>query len=49
MQNIIGLPTENLYRRNGKVLVSKIAVDDTSLKENILKAVDLIGGFGKII
>lgn len=47
--NIIGLLQENPYKQDGKILVSKITAKGSSLKENILKAVNLIGGFGKII
>ena len=40
---------ENPFKHNGKVLVSKVATDGQGLKGNILKAVDLIGGFSKVV
>jgi len=42
------LNKKNVFRKNEKVLVSKVNVS-TNLKESIEKAVDLIGGFNKII
>ncbi|MFZ0965798.1 MAG: DUF362 domain-containing protein [Candidatus Bathyarchaeia archaeon] len=45
----IGRVRENLFRHNGKVLVSKVVADGQNLKGNILKAVDLIGGFSKVV
>ena len=45
----IGRVRENLFRHNGKVLISKVAADEQNLKGNILKAVDLIGGFSKVV
>lgn len=48
-KDIIGLLGENAYKQDGKVLVSKITAKGLSLKEKILKAVELIGGFGKIV
>ena len=45
----IGLPVENRYKKDGKALVSKIMVNDKDLKESILKTVDLIGGFRKVV
>ena len=45
----IGRVRENPFRHNGKVLVSKVAADWQGLKGNILKAVDLIGGFSKVV
>lgn len=46
----IGKFTENSYVENGKVLVSKVStLGGHSLRENILNAVNLIGGFGKAI
>jgi uncharacterized protein (DUF362 family) len=45
----IGKFRENLFKRNGKILVSKVATDEQNLKSNILKAVNLIGGFDKIV
>ena len=45
----IGRARENLFRHYGKVLVSKVAVDGQNLKGNILKAVNLIGGFSKVV
>jgi uncharacterized protein (DUF362 family) len=44
----IGKATGNAFMRDGKVLLSKIATTE-DLKSDVLKAVDLIGGFGKII
>jgi uncharacterized protein (DUF362 family) len=38
----------NPYKENGKVLISKTE-SKANLKESILKAVDLIGGFGKVV
>jgi uncharacterized protein (DUF362 family) len=52
---VISLPTEgigkfkkNPYKKDGKVLVSKVG-NVKNLKEGILKAVDLIGGFKKVV
>ncbi len=45
---VIGKPHANPYQSEGKILVSKIT-STGDLKGNILKAVDLIGGFGKTI
>jgi len=44
----IGRVMENPFKRDGKVLVSKVA-DLQDLKGSILKAVNLMGGFGKIV
>ena len=44
----IGKFKSNPYVKDGKVLVSKVS-DATNVKENILKAVNLIGGFSKVI
>jgi uncharacterized protein (DUF362 family) len=44
----IGHARETPFKSNGKILVSKIAVTD-DLKASIFKAVDLIGGFAKVI
>lgn len=44
----IGKIMENPFKENGKVLISKIAAQG-NLRERILKAVDLIGGFSKVI
>ncbi|HVP92520.1 MAG TPA: DUF362 domain-containing protein, partial [Acidobacteriota bacterium] len=44
----IGRVTSNSFTRGDKVLISKIATTG-NLKADILKAVDLIGGFSKII
>jgi uncharacterized protein (DUF362 family) len=44
----IGRATGNAFVRDGKVLLSKVATTE-NLKSDVLKAVDLIGGFGKII
>ncbi len=45
----IGRITENRFKKDGKVLVSKVAADTQDLKANILKAVNLIGSFGKVV
>ncbi|MGQ9506983.1 MAG: DUF362 domain-containing protein [Candidatus Bathycorpusculaceae bacterium] len=44
----IGKFKQNPYVKNGKALVSKVG-NIKSLKEDILKAVNLIGGFNKIV
>ncbi|MEM3623312.1 MAG: DUF362 domain-containing protein [Candidatus Bathyarchaeia archaeon] len=44
----IGKFKENPYKKDGKALVSKVG-NVKNLKESILKAVDLIGGFNKIV
>jgi len=44
----VGEAVLNAYRRDGKVLVSKVEANG-DLKRNILKAVNLMGGFGKVI
>jgi len=45
----IGRVRENPFKRDDKVLVSKVASDGQDLKGKILKAVDLIGGFSKVV
>jgi uncharacterized protein (DUF362 family) len=45
----IGRVRENPFKREGKVLVSKVASNGQDLKGKILKAVDLIGGFSKVV
>jgi uncharacterized protein (DUF362 family) len=46
----IGRIRENPFRKDGKVLVSKVtSAYGQGLKGNILKAVDLIGGFSKVV
>ncbi len=45
----IGEFTDNPFEKNGKVLVSKVVADNRYLKASIEKAVDLIGGFGKVV
>jgi len=46
----IGRIRENPFRKDGKGLVSKVtSADGQGLKGNILKAVDLIGGFSKVV
>jgi len=46
----IGRIRENPFRKDGKVLVSKVtSADGQGLKGNILKTVDLIGGFSKVV
>jgi uncharacterized protein (DUF362 family) len=44
----IGTAKANPFVRDGKILVSKVR-NDTNVKENILKAVNLIGGFSKVV
>ena len=44
----IGKATPNPFVRDGRVLVSKVNAV-TNVKESILEAVDLIGGFSKVI
>ena len=44
----IGKFKENPYKKDGKVLVSKVG-NVKNLKDDILKAVDLIGGFKKVV
>jgi uncharacterized protein (DUF362 family) len=44
----IGKATGNAFMRDGRVLLSKIATTE-DVKRDILKAVDLIGGFNRII
>ena len=44
----IGEVVENAFKRDGKVLVSKVKCEDDA-KESVLKTVDLIGGFGKVV
>jgi uncharacterized protein (DUF362 family) len=48
----IGRVMENPFKKGGKVLVSNVPVPNVNgayLKGNILKAVDLIGGFSKVV
>jgi uncharacterized protein (DUF362 family) len=46
----IGRIGENPLKKDGKVLVSKVGFgNEEGLKGDILKAVDLLGGFGKIV
>ena len=45
----IGRIKENPFKTENKVLVSKVVADGQNLKESVLKAVDLIGGFGKVV
>jgi uncharacterized protein (DUF362 family) len=46
----IGRVGENPLKRDGKVLVGKVAsTDEKGLKGDILKAVGLLGGFGKVV
>jgi len=45
----IGRFMDNPFKKDGKVLVSKLAVGEHDLKASILKSVNLIGGFGKIV
>jgi uncharacterized protein (DUF362 family) len=45
----IGMFMDNPFKKDGKVLVSKLAVDEQNLKASIVKSVDLIGGFDKFV
>jgi len=46
----IGKAGENPFKHNGKALVSKVTIaDEQNLKANILKAVELLGGFSKVV
>jgi uncharacterized protein (DUF362 family) len=45
----IGRNVENLFKKDGEVLVSKVVVDGQNFKENILRAVNNIGDFGKVV
>ncbi len=45
----IGQVTHNRFEKNDKVLVSKLFVNRQDMKESILKSVDLIGGFDRIV
>jgi len=45
----IGRVRENSFSHNGKVLVSKVTTNGQNLKGNILKAVNLLGGFSRIV
>ena len=40
---------ENPFKRSGKVLVSKVNSEERHLKDDVLRAVDLVGGFDKIV
>lgn len=48
MEDEVGKFKVNPYKKDGKVLVSKVS-NFKNLKASILKAVDLIGGFDKIV
>ncbi len=48
LEDRIGMKLANPYRKNGKALLSKVAVHN-SLKETIQNSVNLIGGFNKAI
>lgn len=45
----IGRFIENPFKRDDKTLISKVSSDEGHLKNDILRAVDLIGGFNKIV
>jgi len=45
----IGVIHENILRKDGKALVSKIRAEGNDLKQHILNAVEAIGGFGKVV
>jgi uncharacterized protein (DUF362 family) len=45
----IGKVRENPFSHNGKALVSKVATNEQDLKGNILKTVDVIGGFSRVV
>ena len=44
----IGRTLDNLFVKDGKVLVSKIEASENT-RQDILRAVDAIGGFGKVV
>jgi uncharacterized protein (DUF362 family) len=48
IEGTIGKQTFNTYKKDSKALVSKVK-SNSNLKETILKAVNLIGGFQKIV
>ncbi len=45
----IGVARENPFWKNDKALVSKVASKEHDLKNGILKSVNAIGGFGKVV
>jgi uncharacterized protein (DUF362 family) len=45
----IGVVRENMLRKNGQALVSRIRAEGSDLKQHILNAVEAIGGFGKVV
>lgn len=45
----IGANTENRFKKDGKCLISKVNAAGHDLKTNILKTVNAIGGFNKVI
>lgn len=45
----IGVIHENILRKDGQALVSRIRAEGNDLKQHILNAVEAIGGFGKVV
>ncbi len=45
----IGVVRENMLRKDGQALVSRIRAEGNDLKQHILNAVEAIGGFGKVV
>jgi uncharacterized protein (DUF362 family) len=45
----IGVVRENMLRKDGKALVSRIRAEGNDMKQDILNAVEAIGGFGKVV
>jgi len=45
----IGTVRENMLKKGSKALVSKVKTDGNNLREQILKAVDLVGGLEKVV
>jgi uncharacterized protein (DUF362 family) len=45
----IGMACENTFKKDGKALVSKVSFDKNDLRKQVLKAVDLIGGFTRVV
>ena len=45
----IGVVRENILRKDGQALVSRIRAEGNDLKQHILNAVEAIGGFGKVV
>lgn len=49
MKSGIGVVRENILRKDGRALVSRIRAEGNDLKQHILNAVEAIGGFGKVV